>query len=343
MIHDHAGWGNGPPGESSVTFVGKQAREAYEAVAVRLFQKQASHALVLQIESVRASVELKSDGWHAIVEHELVIRDEAGGELGRWTVEGRGRIEGLGEGAVPGAFARAAALAARRFESRFETPPEVVQWLSRNGIAAGTVARREAAEEPPLQPPPAPRSLPRAPRFVGYLEAGPSANPLSASLRSGTPAAEVVPGLDARLGFAGGWAFAQIGFSRWGSRNGNEEHSFASIGLEAGPQVRIGGNVDLAVGAGVSASMGQFTEYSLGPQPVWVRSWRAVPNVVAAIRFALPFASSHVRLSLEARLRFISFDSVISSYSSYFGDHFETTTALGLLIGGELPLGGDSQ
>src|SRR5436190_3628765 len=301
--YEHEGRGglSGPPSEQSTTFVGKQAVEAYRAVAVRLFQQGAAIALQLEIETVRPRVDLQSDGWHTIVEHGLVARDPQGAVLGRWTVEGRGRVTGLGEGAVPNAFARAAELAAQRFESQLESPPEMISWLQRAGITPGTIARRPPGVEPPL-PPPAPEAGPPRARAVVYGELGLGFTTVSMQTQSG-PAEGITPGFDARLGLSGRWAFVQAGFSYWSSRENELEHRVASFGLDAGPLLRLGRSVEMALGLGVQGTSTKAASYSYGPEPVWVQSFDVFPNVVAALRLTPAIRSFRMRVTLEGRLR----------------------------------------
>ncbi len=333
-------WGaiSAPPGEPSTTFVGKQALDAYRAIAARLFQAGAPVALRLEIQSVRGRVDLESDGWHAIVEHDLVARNESGGVLGRWSVEGRGRVQGLGQGAIPAAFARAADLAAQRFESQFETPAELVSWMQRSGVSPGAIARRPASEEPPLPPPPPPSGPPRAPLIV-YADAGVGLSPISTRTQSG-PSSSVAPGLDARLGLSGRWAFAQLGFSWWNSRDSELEHGSTSIGLDAGPLFRFDHVLEVGLGAGLHATMTKVSVYNYGPQPVWVRSLQIVPSAVAAIRLVPPIRSFRMRVTFEARLPFAPSDSTVVQGGSAngFSDHLEAEQTFAILIGGELPL-----
>ncbi|HWE25548.1 MAG TPA: hypothetical protein VG496_16550 [Myxococcales bacterium] len=335
----HETWGD-PPGEPSVTFVGKQALEAYRALAARLFQPGASLRLGLEIGSVQARVKLESDGWHAIVEHDLIARDESGGVLGRWTVEGRGRVQGLGEQALPAAFERAAALAAQRFESQFETPPDLRSWLERKGVPVASVTRRPPGEEPPLPPPPPPVGPPRAPLIV-YADAGLGLSPFSTQTVSG-PASSVAPGFDARLGLAGRWAFGQLAFSWWNSRDNELEHGAKSIGLEAGPVLRLSNAVELGIGAGLHVMVSKVSVYTYyGPQPVWTQSVDLVPNALAALHLIPPIRSLRMRVTLEMRLRFVSNDSVAVVQGGspiQFTDHLDSGSAYALLVGGELPL-----
>jgi hypothetical protein len=342
--YDHGGWGaiSGPATEPSVTFAGKQAREAYELLAARLFQKDAAVPLHLEIESVRASVVLESDGWHTVVQHGLAVRDDAGAVLGRWSVEGRDRVQGHGEGALPAAFGRAAELAARRFESRFEEPGEVIAFLERAGVTPGAVARRDAGAERPLPPPTPPLGPPRAP-LVAYLDAGMGVNPLSTSGQypSGNgSSSSLAPGVEARLGLAGKWAFAQLDTSWWSSSDGNLDRAFTALGIEAGPLIRFASYLEVGLGGGLQITASKVTSYAYGSEPVWVRSAQTVPTVLAFLRFVPPIRSFRFRATLEGRLRFGSYDSAVvqGPFPSNTVDHLDAGQAFVFLIGGELPL-----
>jgi hypothetical protein len=262
--------------------------------------------------------------------------------LGQWSAEGRDRIDGHGEGALPAAFARAAELAARRFESRFEEPPGIIALLVRSGVAPGAVARRDAGVERPM-PPPAPAiGPPRAP-LVAYLDAGMGLNPLSTSGQypnGNGSSSSLAPGLDARLGLAGKWAFAQLDASWWSSSEGNVDHAFTAFGIEAGPLIRFASYLEVGLGGGLQITASKVTSYAYGSEPVWVRSAQTVPTVLAFLRFMPPIRSFRLRASLEGRLRFGSYDSAVvqGPFPSNTVDHLDAGEAFVFLIGGELPL-----
>ena len=338
-VHQGPGVLNGPPCEASVSFVGKQARDAYLGIAKRLFQPEgAGAALQLTIEAVQPAVELHSDGWHAVVSHRLTLRDPDGDSMGSWIVEGSDRVEGAGERAVPDAFAAAAELAARRFEARLEEPPEVTAFLQRNGVAAGVVPRRSAGSEPPPPPPPPEVGPPRPPAVV-YLDLGGGfdAYTMSSSYRGDQNG--LAPGLDARLGVATKWAFLQAGFSRWDSREQSSGHTLTSFGIDGGLLVRFSRMFEVGLGLGVQSIIDDATDYALGPQPISASSQQWVPNVMVAMRVTPPVGAARLRFSFEARARFQAIDTTVSEKSPVDVLHLDATWALALMIGGELPLG----
>jgi hypothetical protein len=74
------------------------------------------------VDQVEASVALESDGFGAVVVHQLRLFGPKDQLLGEWKVDEYDAIEGLGEGAIPDALGRAAGFAAQLFES--ERGPE---------------------------------------------------------------------------------------------------------------------------------------------------------------------------------------------------------------------------
>lgn len=203
-----------------------------------------------------------------------------------------------------------AGVAAQEFESRFEEPAALVLWMQRKGVARGTIARRAAGREAPPPPPPSPPFYPPRARTVGYLDAGIGLAPY------GSPSNNLAPGFDARLGLSGppfsdNWAFAQLDISWWDSRAGQLEREFTAIGLDAGPLLRISSALDIAIGAGLQATDLVVTSFSYGSQPVWVRNWRVVPGAIVSIRFMTVIRSFRLHMTIEGRVSYGAFDSVI--------------------------------
>lgn len=343
--YDHEGWGtfDSPPGEPSTTFAGKQALAEYRAIAGRLFDPQATARARLLIEAVRPRVVLENDGWHAVVDHVLVLTDEDGALLGRWSVEGRGRVEGLGEGSLPAAFEGAAALAAQRFEADFETPPQVAAFIERHGVGRGVVKRRPPGEE--FTAPRTPRrQVASRPGLVAYLGVGSSLHPMT--FRSGTrtatgsPSDDLVDGLDARLGVSGRAGFAQLVFDRWNNRDGILDHSSTSIGVDAGLVRRLSDAFELAVGLSLHARLSKVTASTGYPQPLWVEAWHTEPGVVGMLHIIAPLKLP-VRVTLEVRAAYASTDTILIQPTAYDGlvEHSDAATSIAVLIGGELGLG----
>ncbi len=348
--HVHAGRDDSglsaPRCEGSVSFVGKQAIDSYASLARQYFQQDANVGLTLYLSAVAPSVELKEDGWHAVVRHELELYDSGEVRLGSWTVEGRGHVVGLGEGALPAAFERATNMAARAFEAQFEEPAPVVARLATLGVAQGAVARRPALPEAPLPPPErAPGFRPTRSRSGLYFDTGArfavlshestsrSANPTENGVASAT---EIATGLDLRLGATAGWFFAQAGFTSANARGGEIAHSLTTVGADLGALLQLNSALKLALGLGLSASRVAVSNYSFGPQPVTKSSWFAEPDLIAALRWTPPFGTRlRLHLTVEARYRLISFDT--SMVNGAYQDHLDSGLSGALLLGVELP------
>jgi hypothetical protein len=336
-----------PPAETSVAFVGKQAVDAYSGFVSQFFQAAAQQQLALDLLSVTASVELKNDGWHAVVVHHLEVRDASDAVLGAWTIEGRGLIVGLGEAAVPAAFQAATVMAERAFEARFEDPPGVLQLLSNLGVEKGTVARRpEVAEAPRPPPPTAPFMHPERRELAIYLDAGGRFADLTYSSTSHTAFQGVanvlddnrfLPGADLRIGIAGGWFFLQGGFSS-GSGGGNSVlHSLTAYGADAGVRVKLNRAFEVAVGAGFYAARLSVSTTDFGPKPVTQVTSQTYPDVLAAIYLTPPFGKRfHVHIVAEGRYRLASMDT--SYIDNTYHDHVNAGFSAALLLGVEIPL-----
>jgi hypothetical protein len=336
-----------PPAESSVSFVGKQAVDAYSSFGAQFFKPDAQKRLTLDLLSVTPSIDLQKDGWHAVVQHVLELHDESDNLLGSWTIEGRGVVQGLGEGAVPAAFQAATVMAERVFEARFEEPPGVSGFLTRIGVAAGSVGRRPAVAEAPPPPPASAPFIHPEPRGMGvYLEAGGHFSDLSYQTTSRTSisadgdvldSSKVAPGVDVRLGFATGWFFAQAVFTNGGARDGSVEHSLVSFGADAGVRVKLNRSLELAGGAGLKAARLSVSTYDFGPNAVTQTATQGYPDLMAAV-YMTPFFGQrfHLHATFEARYRLTSFDTTY--VNGDYHDHLSSGFSIALLLGVELPI-----
>jgi hypothetical protein len=352
-VHVHDGPGylglSAPPTEASVSYVGRQAMEAYQGFAAQFFQPDGKLRLALQLVAVQPSVELKDDGWHAVVQHELRLLDEDDILIASWTVEGRAIVVGLGEGSLPAAFEKATFMAERALESRFEEPAKVASLLSSLGVERGSVARRPAIAEAPRPPPEkAPPLRPQRKDPEVYLEAGGSFASMSYSGTSRpqgqapTPfdSSKVAPGLDLRLGVAGGWVFAQAGFSSGTTaRDGDLEHSFTAIGGDLGLVVALNRAFELRGGVGLYSTRVSASTYTFGPQAVTQTVWQTAPNLMAGIRMTPSFGTRlRAHLFVEGRYRFSSVD--ISMINDSYKDHLGPSFSAAVLLGVDLPFPG---
>jgi hypothetical protein len=338
---------HGPPAETSVSFVGKQAVDAYTELATRLFQADAQPRLTLTVVSVKASLAWQNDAWHGVVQHELELRDAHAKLLGSWTVEGRGGVYGLGEGAVPAAFQAATTMAERAFEARFEEPAGVAAFLAGAGVSPGSVGRRAAvAEAPPPPPPAAPFIHPEPTEPRAYLDVGGHVTDLSYQSTSHASVSatnnvldrsQVTPGMDLRLGIAGGWFFAQGVFSTGGARDGAVEHSLTSFGGDAGVRVKLNRTLQVAGGVGLSSGRVSVSTYDFGPNPVTQVTTQLYPDLMASIYMTPPLGQRfHLHGTLEARYRLTSFDT--SYVDGTYQDHWASGFSLALLFGVDVSL-----
>jgi hypothetical protein len=335
-VHEAAGVYSAPPAAPSLTPAGAQALEAYSAIAARLFDRNSAVSLVLRIDSIETSVVPELDGWHAVVVHHLSMAVPAV----QWTATGRGRIDGLGEGAVPEGFARAAQMAAQNFEAHFEDSPKMRGWLSAQGIEPGSIARRGPGVELSAPSQVRARTSPRA-ALVAYLDAGPGLDLFTTGASDGASSSEVVPGLDLRAGIAAEYVFAQLGFAWRSQSDSRASHEYVGFGLDLGPCIGIGSMVELALGAGLHAMIVTTTLDSFGPNPVSSRDLHWVGSGLAALRITPPLGKFRLRMSVEARLRFSSLDStVVDSPGLQASEKLEADKSFVLLIGGEIPLVG---
>ncbi|HEY6002266.1 MAG TPA: hypothetical protein VIV57_05275 [Anaeromyxobacter sp.] len=273
-----------PPNPSCSVSIGDQARAAYAAVARRMFRAGGvERAASLEIGISAADLDLDVDGWHAQVEHALVLRSASGVEMGRWSVTGRERVEGLGETAIPRAFRSAAEKAASRFEAAFAEPPGVARWLADSGVVLASVPRAQLPPDVPLvqsRPPGPPRS------WALFVDGG-AGSFIAAQVKDGRDERTALPALALRVGGAAPWGFVQLAYAR-------TTEIVDKTSLEAGPLFRIRPDVDLKIGGGVarvSAPEGART---------------TVASVLAALSLALPVTRGTLwmRLGLEARYDF---------------------------------------
>jgi len=244
--YHHSAGGQSPPQPSAVVRVGLQARDAYRALAARLFLPAApgEPAAELVAEVGEVGTELGQEGWAAFVHHHVVLQQPAGGRLASWHLRGEAPVEGLGPAAIPSAFARAAEAAARELEGRLAESEEVAAWLRGLGVE-GHLARPRAVR-PPAEPALRPREgwvafgdaglgyLPNVLVQVGTAEAGPM---------RGT---EV--GFAARVGVGGPHALAQVTMARWSPLP--DDVSASLVGLELAAVLRLEG-LELLLGGGV--------------------------------------------------------------------------------------------
>jgi hypothetical protein len=336
-----------PPSESTVAFVGKQAVDAYASFVSLLFQPAAKQQLALDLLSVTPSVELKNDGWHAVVQHKLEVRDASDTVLGSWTVEGRGIITGLGEAAVPAAFQAATVMAERQFEAQFEDQPGVTRLLANLGVEKGAIARRPAvAEAPPPPRPSSPFIHPERRELAVYLDAGGRVSNLGytttdhsafQSQQNVLDDSRFIAGGDVRLGIAGGWYFLQGGFSS-GSGGGNfVAHALTAFGVDAGVRVKLNSGFELAGGAGLYAARLSVSTYDFGPKPVTQVTSQVYPDLLAALYMTPPFGQHfHLHVALEGRYRLGTMDSTY--VNNTYHDHVNTGFSAALLLGVEVPL-----
>jgi hypothetical protein len=342
--HLGSGWMSAPPNPPATVPVGEQARDAYAAAVQRMFQAGAPEAAELEISSVQADMDWDADGWHASVEHALVLRAASGEELGRWNPKGRELIVGLGEGAIPLAFARAAEKAALRFQLSFEEPSGVARWLQDRGVERRSfVSASSFIDRPALIPKP-----PRG-KYVAYLDVGvgfvpylASNNHLQAVAGSPTPdftsssSKNSEAAVAARAGFSGPWVFGQIAVARWnsGMENDSTHVTATSLGLDAGPLLRIG---DFEILAGPGA---QWITAETTASPA--SASRVVPSAFGALRWVTGIAAggARLRVGVEARKLFGATLRFITGETPTTTDwrELELASSFGVFLGFEIPV-----
>jgi hypothetical protein len=249
------GLGMAPPTlESRVVPVGRLALEAYTVATARMFQRTGEGTVAAELLPAVADsgVDLDRDGWFAYVEHDVVFREIAGAEIARWRVRGQGRIIGVGESAIPQAFAEATAVAARTFEVDFEQAPGVKQWLVANGIEPGS--RMSVLPQLPRRFAPARQSV-VATRTEQLLFAELGTSAVGA-------AGWVSAGFNARAGWSGRIWLLQLALDAWprefvaqpsAAWGQARAHAWVlSAGLDAGVQRRLTSYLELAAGVGAA-------------------------------------------------------------------------------------------
>jgi hypothetical protein len=341
--HAGSGWMSAPPNPAAIVAVGEQARDAYAAALVRMFQAGSPPAAELEISAVKSDVDWDADGWHASVDHALVLRAPSGEELGRWNLRGRELIVGLGEGAIPLAFAQAAERAALRFELSFEEPSGVARWLQSRGIASRSFVSASSFTDPHAVNPKPPRG-----RHVAYLDAGfsvvsylASSNRLQAVAGSPSPAftSSISNSSDqsvaARAGFSGPWVFGQLAVAKWGSAMENERThvSATSLGLDTGPLLRLG-DFEILAGPGVQWVSAEITESGASAS-------RLLPSVFGTVRFTgIGVGAGRLRIGLEARTLFGATLRFLAAETPTTTDWRELAlgNSVGLFMGFELPV-----
>lgn len=271
-----------PPDPGTEIPVGDQARRAYEVVVRRSFRISEPVAAI-ELEKVAADLDFDDEGWHAVVEHQLVMRSPAGGEIARWTTRGREPIAGHGPRAMPAAFDGAARRAAEQFETGFETPAGVVSWLRERGVEA---------RPPPVALAPPPPAAPAVPArgLAMHVDLG-----LGLYLFGGGSGIDggslTQQALAARIGVSIPWGFAQVTYARAGldtsdglrTPGGEYADALKTYGVEVGPvwQLRY---VDLVAGLGLHLATAGGSEAKGASLSAGIRSVRTVSREGTCIR-----------------------------------------------------------
>lgn len=304
--------------------LGEQAFVAYALLGHRLFRQVQGGAADAELEVLAIDPGLRLDalGWRAEVTHQVVLRDAAGVELGRWTVSGEARVEGPGPGALPLAFSRAAKAAAARLEHGFEVPPGVAAWLLGSGVAPGRAVL--AAPPPPIPVAPLVTEQPGAPR--GGLVAT-----LDAALGLSTGAAPGwEPGL--RGGLSTPTYFVQVGLtSLAGTTPAPRGASYSGllVGLDAGALIRLARALELRAGAGV----GRVSASQAGASGA-----RACTAFLVGAQYTTAASAGGGRLRLGLEFRQVIGGSVTLSAPSRPPASLQAVDRfVGLLVGYELP------
>lgn len=298
------------PNASTSVGVGEQSRDAYGAVSRRAFRVEPGAGAELVVEVGLFDLDLDREGWFAWVEHDVVLRDGAA-KVARWRVRGEGRVQGLGEAAVPVAFRRAAEYAAATFEAELVTDPRVAAWLSSLGIAAGPADRVVARAPPRLTPTEVPVLAPRSARLWfadagvsvvqagGFLMTGPS-------IRAGWTAETLV------LQVSVDWwqrSFVARPADAWGSGDG--ALGTLALGFDAGAWRRLGSRLEIQAGAGPQVLVG-FADATYAPlaDPSARAERSATRTAIAAGAFGavrmngiVPWTGIRYRAGLEVRGR----------------------------------------
>ncbi len=229
----------GPANPSATIDVAPSARHAYAITAARMFapSTEGAAALTLRLTIARAALVRGGGAWTAEVVHDLAVVEPGGAEVARFRLEAGAPVVGLGARAIPAAFTQASREAAEAFEARFDGSPEVGAWLS----ARGHVRRVKMA--PPARPPAPPR-----PGWIasGDFATGTTGGGLASSLRAGVGwrwgYAQVLGGYQSRrfqVDLPADMSGTSASFRAW------------TIGVEAGPLLRLTDWLELRLGAGL--------------------------------------------------------------------------------------------
>jgi hypothetical protein len=290
---------SGPPTPAGSVAVGDLVARAWAEMARRAFAGRAPEPdLRVEVEIAGADADLTRGGWSARLEQRLTVRDAAGAELARWSIRREAPIVGLGEGAVPRAFARAAAEATDGFERELPELPGAAAFLATRGVAP-----RQPPEPPP--PPPAPADPPRA-RVAAFVDAG-ALTYLAEDQPAWSTQAPVVVGFAARAGVSGGPVFAALSFQSSQEQihpavsvTQPDAESFVAsriLGLDLGAAWRPRGRHELDLGIGLGRL--SATAHVLG---VELPSTSFLPSVFASYVYAAPWgAKRRVRAAVEVR------------------------------------------
>jgi hypothetical protein len=303
-----------PTLESPNVPVGRQALDAYTVATARMFQPARKDARAAELlPSVGASgIDLDQDGWFAFVEHDVMLRDLAGAEVARWRVRGQGRVVGLGENAIPSAFAEATAVAARTFEIDFERPSAVTGWLAAQGIKPG-LRISTVPDLPRRFTPASPRvARPRTEQLI-FAELGGGAVGATGWVSSA---------LTARAGWSGRPWLVQLAIDAWPrefvarpAAAWGEARASAlvlSTGLDAGVQRRLTSHFEIAGGVGAALLSG-FATAQYVPLATPTRSVDASDGASGAsasvfgavhVNGVAPVLAFRYRLGLEVRKAF---------------------------------------
>jgi hypothetical protein len=350
LTHPPAGGVFAPPNPACTVEVGQQARDAYASARRPGFASPPAGAaadLTLEIVGASGDLEWDADGWRAVVEHALVLRDGAGAELGRWTVRGVGRVRGLGERAIPVAFREAADAAAGRFEALLAEPGAAATWLRARGVAISPrPGPPPAATQPPLLLPAS--GSPRG-RWLAFADVGGAlVTTVPAKAESGSAEDFGEAGaVQARAGLAAPSASIRVAFARWRASFDPQPTSVSAdraeavltaFGVEAGPVIRLARTFDVEGGLGAHLLHGSATadRRPYSPGSIASSASRIVPVVYGAVTYAgvAPGLRLRLRFGVEVR-RYLG---TSLPFDELGREIAVGETSIGALIGVELPL-----
>ena len=310
--------------------IGEQTRAAYDAATRRLFQGKGASALIIEVSIGEVDWRTSALGWRVSVDHEVIVREQAGAELRRFRVRGERGLLSSEAGSIEAAFASAADDGARKFEGEFRDSAEIKRWMGQSGI-------RPVAVRPPW---------PERGENLMFIEGG------GALVGGGD---EGGFGLMARVGVAGRNYLAQVAIARsapqfeprpiFGTAVGNAELQSTSIGLEVGPAWRLGPYFELHCGAGAHLFWGHASmsyllpsgdpRFNDGPRQTSFWFTKNAWSLFAALQYTnivLP-RGGRVRAGLEGRAYLgadVPFPELQRSVSP-------ATSMVGLYLGIEIP------